>query len=126
VSAKRLGLWSRSLSAPRNYDEFIADRSLRRQPSAIRALMPLLQIPGMISLGGGLPDSSTFPFASMSIGLKDGGSIDLSEADLAVALQYSATDGIPKLKAHMKGAGLPFLITASLPFYHRYRYPRQT
>jgi len=30
--------------------------------SAIRALMPLMSQPGMISLGGGLPNDKMFPF----------------------------------------------------------------
>jgi hypothetical protein len=31
-------------------------------PPLLRALTPLMAIPGMISLGGGLPNPSTFPF----------------------------------------------------------------
>jgi kynurenine/2-aminoadipate aminotransferase len=36
----------------KDYTSFFSARALRRKPSAIRELMPLLKIPGMISLGG--------------------------------------------------------------------------
>ncbi|MES1911658.1 MAG: hypothetical protein MHM6MM_004057 [Cercozoa sp. M6MM] len=68
-----------------------------RQPSPIRALMPLLKIPGMISLGGGLPNPELFPFEEMSFRLKDGTQLSLEGADLAEALQYSPTPGLPRL-----------------------------
>ena len=46
---------------PLDADSFLTKRSLARKPSPIRALMPLLSIPGMISLGGGMPNEGLFP-----------------------------------------------------------------
>lgn len=50
-----------SPSPPLDYDSYLTKRSLARKPSPIRALMPLLSIPGMISLGGGMPNEGLFP-----------------------------------------------------------------
>jgi len=44
------------LPPPLNIEHFVTALNSRRQASPIRALMPLLQLPGMISLGGGLPN----------------------------------------------------------------------
>jgi kynurenine/2-aminoadipate aminotransferase len=74
----------------------------RRQPSAIRSLMPLLQIPGMISLGGGLPNPALFPFRSLSFGLAGGKEVRLSDAELNESLQYSPTPGLPKFVAQLR------------------------
>jgi kynurenine/2-aminoadipate aminotransferase len=51
----------------------------------------------MISLGGGMPDPSTFPFKSMTVELTSGDTLKINQEDTAVALQYSATAGIPSL-----------------------------
>ncbi|ETW01883.1 hypothetical protein, variant [Aphanomyces invadans] len=79
------------------YESFFTSRSLRRQPSAIRSLQPLVALPGMISLGGGMPNPTTFPFESMSIKLKSGQTMDLRGPTLQQALQYSPTPGLPEL-----------------------------
>ena len=84
------------------YTEFFSDVSRKRQPSAIRSLMPLLQVPGMISLGGGLPNPATFPFKSMTVELKNGEKYTLSDSTLDVALQYSPTNGLPSFLAHLE------------------------
>ncbi|OQR99619.1 hypothetical protein THRCLA_06440 [Thraustotheca clavata] len=51
----------------------------------------------MISLGGGMPNPSTFPFESMSVKLKSGKTMDINGAALESALQYSPTPGLPEL-----------------------------
>lgn len=51
----------------------------------------------MISLAGGLPNSNTFPYESLTCKLKDGTSFEIDEKDLNDALQYHATKGLPKL-----------------------------
>eukprot|EP00949_MAST-11_sp_MAST-11-sp1_P003677 g3677.t1 len=85
------------------YSPYLTEKSLRRKPSAIRALQPLLSIPGMISLGGGMPNSATFPFESISVALKGGkGSFDIAGDALDGALQYSGTLGIPSLRTHLQ------------------------
>jgi kynurenine/2-aminoadipate aminotransferase len=53
-------------------------------------------VPGMISLGGGLPNPSLFPIHSLkfSVGNRE---IELSPREAANALQYSPTPGLPDL-----------------------------
>ncbi|KAH3767679.1 PLP-dependent transferase [Pelomyxa schiedti] len=78
----------------RDYTKYLSPRCLRRQPSPIRAIMPLTSIPGMISLGGGLPNASTFPFKSINFELKDGTTVSLTGPQLSTALQYSPSYGV--------------------------------
>eukprot|EP01083_Nonionella_stella_P171218 584395_1 len=59
--------------------------------------MPLLQIPGMISLGGGMPSSDLFPFKKIRFSLQNGETVELSEKDVNESLQYSPTPGLPGL-----------------------------
>ncbi|KAI9209309.1 pyridoxal phosphate-dependent transferase [Polychytrium aggregatum] len=80
-----------------DYSQFFSPTSASRKPSAIRQLQKFSSIPGMISLGGGNPNPTTFPFSKMSVTLRGGEVIDISEADVQVALQYSATNGLPNL-----------------------------
>ena len=83
------------------YDKYLTLTSQRRKPSPIRRLQPLVSLPGMISLGGGLPNPKLFPITSMSFGLKlpsgQESLITLSESELKEALQYSPTSGLPRL-----------------------------
>jgi kynurenine/2-aminoadipate aminotransferase len=53
-----------------SYLPYVSKRAARRKPSAIRELMPLMKLPGMISLGGGLPNASLFPIDSLNVKLK--------------------------------------------------------
>lgn len=55
----------RQSSSTPKYEDYLSTISRRRKPSAIRALQPLLSIPGMISLGGGMPNPKTFPITSL-------------------------------------------------------------
>ncbi|KAJ3337805.1 hypothetical protein HDU93_000480 [Gonapodya sp. JEL0774] len=80
-----------------DYAPFISKRSAARKPSAVRALQPLLAIPGMISLGGGYPDTATFPFESVSMKLKTGETLEIGKEDMAKVLQYNSTAGLPNL-----------------------------
>ncbi|KAJ5265093.1 hypothetical protein N7505_007886 [Penicillium chrysogenum] len=65
------------------------------EPGAIRSLLPLESLPGMISLVAGKPNPETFPFAEIAITLKGpaGTKIVLDEADLNVGLQYGLPAG---------------------------------
>jgi len=71
-----------------DYDSYFTEVSKRRQPSAIRALQPFVSTPGMISLGGGMPNSKLFPFKKIDITLDDGTVQSIEGADLNQALQY--------------------------------------
>jgi len=84
-----------------DYAAHLTRRSLARQPSAIRALQPLVTQPGMISLGGGMPNPSTFPFTRITAELRDGSEIELTGKQLESALQYSPTLGLPPLVEHL-------------------------
>lgn len=71
--------------------------ALRRRPSAIRALMPHLSKPGMISLSGGHPNPLTFPYSALTLELRDGTRIDLRGDELDDSLQYGSSYGMPAL-----------------------------
>ena len=84
------------------YAKFLSPVSARRKPSAIRALQPLVGLPGMISLGGGMPNAKFFPFKSIDFTLQDGSVLKSTDADVKEALQYSPTPGISELVARLK------------------------
>ena len=91
----------------KDFAKYLSPLSKRRQPSAIRKLMPLLEQPGMVSLGGGLPNSALFPFTSLKFGISDPRNGDetelhLNTEELGAALQYSPTPGLPKLVTHLR------------------------
>eukprot|EP00002_Diphylleia_rotans_P006209 TRINITY_DN1555_c0_g1_i1.p1 TRINITY_DN1555_c0_g1~~TRINITY_DN1555_c0_g1_i1.p1 ORF type:complete len:349 (-),score=71.69 TRINITY_DN1555_c0_g1_i1:137-1183(-) len=85
-----------------NYEAFLSRNSRARKPSAIRALLPLMSQPGMISLGGGLPNPEAFPFSGFTATLKSGEKIELTPEQVNASLQYSATQGIPDLVQKIK------------------------
>ena len=80
-----------------DYSKFITPTSASRKHSAIRKLQKFVDIPGMISLGSGMPNSETFPFESITVKLKTGEIFDIPQDDISRALQYGLTSGDPKL-----------------------------
>jgi len=80
-----------------SWHDHLTATALRRKPSPISALLPLVSIPGTISLGSGMPNPTFFPFTSFSMGIADGETLQLSTAEVAEALQYSAARGLPEL-----------------------------
>ena len=44
-----------------------------------------------------MPNPELFPFKSISVGLADGSTLQLAPTEVAAALQYSATPGLPEL-----------------------------
>ena len=71
-------------------------------------LFPLLKLPGMISLGGGLPNPGTFPFSKLAVDIKSATdastkTVELNGPTLNSALQYSATSGLPNLVEWVRG-----------------------
>ncbi|EEB09965.1 kynurenine/alpha-aminoadipate aminotransferase, putative [Pediculus humanus corporis] len=82
-----------------DYDHFINDFSKLRQPSVIRELNKLYsqKTSDMVSLAGGLPNVTTFPFKEIQITLSDDSTISLKEKSLYDALQYIPTQGYPPL-----------------------------
>ena len=75
----------------------LARRAQGKAPSPIRELVPLMRLPGMISLGGGYPNPDTFVFARVEVGFKQGAKIVLEGQELVAASQYGPTDGQPEL-----------------------------
>ena len=95
-----------------NYNKYLSPTSIKRQPSAIRKLQPLLaQNPDMISLGGGLPNPKLFPISSLSFDIQIPGNnnekantamstttsttVHFTPEELNGALHYSNTSGLP-------------------------------
>eukprot|EP01083_Nonionella_stella_P025961 71486_1 len=90
------------------HDSFFTSTARKRQPSPIRELAPLLEDKSMISLAGGLPNPSTFPFKSFSFQVpsksgilnnieNDFETLSFSQDEMNLALQYGPSKGIPPL-----------------------------
>ena len=73
-----------------------ARRMARVQPSAIRELLRLGADPQVISFGGGYPDPALFPVAELQEVYAR-----LLVPERAVALQYTASNGLPHLRAQV-------------------------
>ncbi|CAG8574289.1 2080_t:CDS:2, partial [Ambispora gerdemannii] len=97
-----------------DYTYFLSKKSLNRKPSPIRALVPLLKIPGIISLGAGNPNPETFPFSSFKICLKNGEVLDIEDKEMDEALQYGPTAGLPALIVWLR----EFQLAMHSPPYH--------
>ena len=80
-------------STPASSPWHLAARTARMNPSAIREILKLTELPGIISLAGGLPSALTFPVEAVR------------EATMRVlrdtpreALQYAASEGFGPLR----------------------------
>ena len=91
-----------TLKRAMQYASYLTPESARRKPSAIRALQPLVALPGMISLGGGMPNANLFPIKKMSFTLDDGTVMESVPSELNAALQYSPTPGLPELVKRLR------------------------
>src|ERR1700722_16876695 len=71
------------------YEELFAARTLGMKSSAMREMMALTERPDVISLAGGLPDTTTFPpelYAKLMA--------EVAAESTARALQYGPTEGM--------------------------------
>jgi len=75
------------------YAGLFAARTRVMKSSAMRDLMAITERPDVISLAGGLPDTSTFPAESLAALLSH-----MAAADSARALQYAPTAGIAAVR----------------------------
>ncbi|KAG6818336.1 hypothetical protein H0H93_005905 [Arthromyces matolae] len=88
---------------PDYYNGFLSDIAKGRKPHAVRNLLPLERLPGLISLLAGKPNPMTFPFTSFSFTAtsptKEGVEISATfdDDDLAQGLQYGSPEGYGKL-----------------------------
>lgn len=79
-----------------SYDSFFSRDAGAFRPSAIRALAKLINDPNIISFAGGVPNPETFPAADFA-GIAE----QVIRERFAVALQYGATRGLPRLCEHI-------------------------
>jgi 2-aminoadipate transaminase len=75
------------------YAGLFASRTQVMKSSAMRDLMAITERPEVISLAGGLPDTSTFPAESMAAVMSK-----VAAESAARALQYGPTEGIAAVK----------------------------
>ncbi|OAX81663.1 hypothetical protein ACJ72_03995 [Emergomyces africanus] len=82
-----------------------SERVQQWEPGAIRSLLPLESLPGMISLVAGKPYPETFPFTKISMSIKDSNetTIVLEESLLKEALQYGLPAGNAELIQWFRG-----------------------
>ncbi|KAL9646146.1 hypothetical protein ABK040_008023 [Willaertia magna] len=85
------------------YSTFLSENAKRRKPCPIRLIADLVNLPGMISLGGGLPNPETFQFSKITVELKkeseeeEAKSFEISGKDLNNSLQYGSSYGLKEL-----------------------------
>jgi 2-aminoadipate transaminase len=83
----------------------LAHRTARMNPSVIREILKLTELPGVISLAGGLPSPDSFPVEAMRAACAR----VLRDAPRE-ALQYAASEGFAPLRewvaAHLAGQGM--------------------
>jgi 2-aminoadipate transaminase len=80
------------------YASLFAERTRTMRSSAMRDLMAITARPEVISLAGGLPDTSTFPPESFAAQMTR-----IAQESSAEALQYGPTDGFAAMKAAIRG-----------------------
>lgn len=76
------------------YAALFAGRTRVMKSSAMRDMMAITARPEVISLAGGLPDTSTFPPATFAAA-----AARIAEESCAKALQYGPTDGLAETKS---------------------------
>jgi len=84
-----------------NIKPLLARRIQGMKPSPIRKLVPMMRIPGMISLGGGYPNAQTFAFTSVDVVFKTGRQFKIRDKAIDLACQYGPTDASADLKPHI-------------------------
>src|ERR671915_2200129 len=75
------------------YAELFASRTRVMRSSAMRDLMEITARPEVISLAGGLPDTSTFPPQSFAAQMTR-----IAQESAAEALQYGPTEGFERTR----------------------------
>jgi 2-aminoadipate transaminase len=79
------------------YADLFAQRTRAMRSSAMRDLMAITARPEVISLAGGLPDTSTFPPASFAAQMTR-----IAQESAAEALQYGPTEGFDQMKSAIR------------------------
>ncbi|MES2534057.1 MAG: PLP-dependent aminotransferase family protein [Pseudomonadota bacterium] len=71
----------------------MAARAEKMNPSVLREILKVTDLPGIISLAGGLPSPKTFPISAFAAACAE-----VLENDGAAALQYAASEGYGPLR----------------------------
>ncbi|XP_073197734.1 kynurenine/alpha-aminoadipate aminotransferase, mitochondrial-like isoform X8 [Lepidochelys kempii] len=86
-----------------DYSQFLSAVSAARKENLIRLTSRLTEKkPSVIMISGGMPNPNYFPFKTASFTIEDGTTIEIGEALMKRALQYSTTQGIPELLSWLK------------------------
>lgn len=95
------------LDDPLNWKPHFSTRMAGMQASEIRELLKVMSKPGVISFAGGIPDPALFPREEISAAFQ---AIMAEPASANAALQYSISEGDPKLRqwivSHMAEKGI--------------------
>jgi 2-aminoadipate transaminase len=76
-----------------NLDRLLTNRATKLKASEIRELLKFTSVPGLISLGGGLPNPEAFPIDIIHECIEK-----VFKDHIMTALQYGTTEGLPQLK----------------------------
>ena len=76
-----------------NLDRLFTKRAKSLKASEIRELLKITQVPGLISLGGGLPNPQAFPVEVIHECIEK-----VFKNHINSALQYGTTEGLPLLR----------------------------
>ncbi|XP_049706282.2 kynurenine/alpha-aminoadipate aminotransferase, mitochondrial [Helicoverpa armigera] len=87
----------------RDYDRFLSTRASRREPSLTRQMTSLAYKVGkdMISLAEGMPNEQVFPYKRLALDTRFS-SLVLEGKELAAALQYLPSQGLPALLSELR------------------------
>ncbi|XP_039396471.1 kynurenine/alpha-aminoadipate aminotransferase, mitochondrial-like [Mauremys reevesii] len=86
-----------------DYSQFLSVVSATREENLIKVTGSLAQKkPSVIMISGGMPNPNYFPFKTASFTLQDGTTIEIRDALMKRALQYSSTEGIPEFLSWLK------------------------
>ena len=79
-----------------DFNEFLSGSAKCMKPSPIRALLNVVNQPGVISFAGGFPNPDTFPIEDLKTIM-----MEVLEEEGAKALQYGGTDGNHQLREEL-------------------------
>uniref|UniRef100_A0A2A4K0Z8 Aminotransferase class I/classII large domain-containing protein n=1 Tax=Heliothis virescens TaxID=7102 RepID=A0A2A4K0Z8_HELVI len=87
----------------RDYGRFLSTRASRREPALTRQITSLAYKVGkeMISLAEGMPNEQVFPFTKLALDTRYS-SLVLEGKELAAALQYVPSQGLPALLSELR------------------------
>ena len=79
-----------------DFNEFLSESAKCMKPSPIRALLNVVNQPGVISFAGGFPNPATFPIEDLKTIM-----MEVLEEEGTKALQYGGTDGNAQLREEL-------------------------